>query len=102
MAVLMLLLVLLVPGAVLAQESGKAATVVRGDVMYWEGEELIVKEMSGREVRMHVNAETKIEGVASKLKTGDKIEAAVNADGHATSIRLQLPDGGTAAPPGIR
>lgn len=102
MAALMLCLVLLVPGVVFGQEGGKAPAVVKGDVMYWEGEELVVKELSGREVRLHVNAETKIEGVASKLKTGDKIEAAVNAEGHATSIRLQLPDGGAAPPPGIR
>ena len=50
-----------------------AATVVNGDVLYWEGEELLVKEISGREVRLRVTAETKIEGAAGRLKTGDKI-----------------------------
>jgi hypothetical protein len=30
------------------------------------------------------------------LKTGDKIEATVTAEGHAQLIRLQLPDSGPA------
>ena len=52
------------------------ATGVKGDVLYWEGEEVIVKEISGREVRLRVTPETKIEGVAGgRLKTGDKIAA---------------------------
>jgi hypothetical protein len=97
MAWLILLLFMLVPSAALAQsqEGAKPSAVVKGDVLYWEGEELVVKEMSGREVRLHVNAETKIEGVAGRLKTGDKIEAAMTADGHALSIRLQIPNGGS-------
>lgn len=73
-----------------------SATSVKGDVLYWEGEELIVKEMSGREVRVHVSADTKIENAAGRLKTGDKIEATVTAEGHAQLIRLQLPDSGPA------
>jgi len=78
-----------------------AATVVKGDVLYWEGEELIVKEISGREARLRVTAETKIEGVAGQLKTGDKIAAQVNSEGQALSIVLQLPDGGAGfIPPG--
>lgn len=77
------------------------ATTVKGDVLYWEGEELVVKEISGREVRLHVNGDTKIEGVAGRLKTGDKISAQVTSSGHAQSIMLQLPDGG-ALPPGPR
>jgi hypothetical protein len=101
MHVLMLLVIILAPCAALGQEGAKAAAVVKGDVMYWEGEELVVKEITGREVRLHVNAETKIEGVAGKLKTGDKIEAAMTSDGHAVSIKLQIPDSGSP-PPGLR
>lgn len=79
------------------------ATEVKGDVLYWEGEELIVKEVSGREVRLHVTAETKIEGAASRLKTGDKIAAQATSDGLALSITLQLPDSGASViPPGSR
>ena len=81
-----------------------AASAVKGDVLYWEGEELIVKEVSGREVRLRVTVETKIEGVAGgRLKTGDKITAQVTSDGLALSIALQLPDsGGSLIPPGSR
>jgi hypothetical protein len=80
-----------------------ATSMVKGDVLYWEGEELVVKEISGREARLRVTAETKIEGVAGRLKTGDKIVAQVNSDGRALSIMLQLPDSGAGAiPPGAR
>jgi hypothetical protein len=80
-----------------------ATSAVNGDVLYWEGEELVVKEISGREVRLRVTAETKIEGVAGQLKTGDKIAAQVNSDGLALSITLQIPDSGASViPPGSR
>jgi hypothetical protein len=80
------------------------ADVVKGDVLYWEDEELVVKEISGRQVRLRVTAETKIEGVAGgRLKTGDKIAAQVKPDGLALSITLQIPDSGTGViPPGSR
>ena len=71
-----------------------AASAVNGDVLYWEGEELVVKEVSGREVRLRVTTETKIEGVAGRLKTGDKIAAQANSDGRALSITLQIPESG--------
>ena len=65
---------------------------VKGDVLYWEGEEVIVKEMSGNQVRVHVGPDTKIEGVpGGRLKSGDKVVAMVNAEGHAQSIILQIP-----------
>jgi hypothetical protein len=81
-----------------------ATSVVNGDVLYWEGEEIVVKEISGREIRLHVTAATKIEGVAGgRLKTGDKIAAQVNSDGHALSITLQIPDSGAGVtPPSLR
>ena len=81
-----------------------AASTVKADVLYWEGEELIVKEISGRELRLRVTTETKIEGVAGgRLKTGDKVVAQVNSDGHALSITLQIPDSGAGViPPSSR
>lgn len=76
---------------------------VRGDVLYWEGEELIVKEMSGHEIRLRVTPQTKIEGVVVKLKAGDKIVAQLKPDGSAATITLQIPDSGAApGPPAIR
>ncbi len=67
---------------------------VKGDVLYWEGEELVVKEMSGREVRIRVTADTKVQGASGRLKTGDKISAQVPPEGPALSITLQIPDSG--------
>ena len=72
---------------------------VNGDVLYWEGEELIVKEISGREVRLRVTAETKIEGAAGPLKTGDKIAAQITPEGRALSITLQIPGVGNSVMP---
>ncbi|BFU96425.1 MAG: conserved exported protein of unknown function [Nitrospira sp.] len=87
-----------------AQPGSQAAAndVVKGDVLYWEGEELVVREMSGHEVRMRVTADTKIEGAAARLKTGDKIAAQLTPDGHAATITLQIPDAGTAPAPRVR
>lgn len=80
-----------------------AASAVKGDVLYWEGEELIVKEISGREARLRVTAEMKIEGAAGPLKAGDKIAAQVNSDGRALSVTLQIPESGAGViPPGSR
>lgn len=88
-----------------ATDSGSAqpaaVTVVRGSVLLVDGEYLVVKEMSGREVRVHVSADTKLEGLSSKVKAGDKIEAMVTPEGHATSIALQVSESGPV-PPGMR
>lgn len=73
-----------------------AGSEIKGDVLYWEGDELVVREISGHEVRLRVTPETKIQGTSGKLKTGDKIAAKVAPDGPALSITLQIPD---IAPP---
>lgn len=103
--ILALILMCAVVSQAAAQEGLQPAAnnVVKGDVLYWEGDELVVREMSGREVRMRVTAETKIEGAAGRLKTGDKIAAQLASDGRASFITLQVPDsGGPAARPGLR
>ncbi len=71
------------------------AQIVKGDVLMTEGEFYIVKDITGHEVRLHVNKETKLDGTV-KVKVGDKIEARVTPEGHATSITLQIPQSGTA------
>jgi hypothetical protein len=71
-----------------------AGKEVKGDVLYWEGEELVVKEMSGHEVRIRVTPDTKIQGASGRLKTGDKVSAQVPPEGPALSITLQVPDTG--------
>ena len=76
------------PGITADAPQGTAEQIVKGDVLLKEGDEYIIKDMSGHEVRIHVNSETKKDGV---IKIGDKIEATVTRDGHATSVRQQLP-----------
>jgi hypothetical protein len=95
---MMILLILWLVFAGLAQPAfaepspTTAGSEIKGDVLYWEGDELVVREMSGHEVRLRVTPETKIQGASGKLKTGDKIAARVAPDGPALSITLQIPD----------
>lgn len=93
-----------IPAVALEGSTATAPSSIKADVMYWEGNELIVKEFSGHEMRLTVTPETKIEGVASgRLKTGDKIVAQIAEDKRALSITLQVPDAGTSGtPPGVR
>jgi hypothetical protein len=101
---LFLVFAVVTQAAALEGSQPTAVSAVKADVLYWEGEELIVKEISGRELRLRVTAETKIEGVAGgRLKTGDKIDAQVTPEGRALSITLQIPDSGASViPPGSR
>jgi translation initiation factor IF-1 len=69
--------------------------IVKGDVQLIEGEFYFVKDTSGHEVRLRVNGQTKRE---DRIKVGDKIEARVTPQGHATSIAVQIPQNGTAPP----
>ena len=95
----------IIPASAADNSQTTAATVIKADVMYWEGEELIVKEFSGHEERLQITPETKIEGVAAgRLKTGDKIVAQITDDRRALVITLQVHDagGGMGGPPGVR
>lgn len=76
------------PGSMAAPES-KTATgpqTVKGDLVKVEGEFYVVKDASGKEVRLHVDKTSKVEGAP---KAGDKVEAQMNPDGHATSLKKQ-------------
>ena len=88
-----LVLSAVIPAAAAEGTQATAAMVIKADVMYWEGEELVVKEFSGHEERLKVTPETKIEGVvAGRLKTGDKIVAQITDDRKALSIKVQIPE----------
>lgn len=100
---LMLMLIVATPAFAAEGAQPAGSGEVKGDVMYWEEGDLIVKEMSGEHQRLHVSAETKMVGVISTLKAGDKVTAQVDGNGNARSITLQIPDDGVGMPrPGSR
>ena len=74
--------------------NGSAAQVVSGDVLNIEGETYTIKDVTGHEVSLRVNGQTKHE---DRIKVGDKVQAQVGSDGVAQSIRVQLPDDGPAS-----
>ena len=57
---------------------------VKGDLLRIDGEFYVVKDTSGKEVRLHVDETSKLEGT---FKAGDKIEAQATDKGHALSIK---------------
>jgi hypothetical protein len=58
--------------------------MIKGDLLKIEGEFYVVKDAAGKEVRLHVDKTTKMEGA---VKEGDKIEAQATDKGHAMSIK---------------
>ena len=58
--------------------------MVDGDLLKIDGEFYVVKDASGKEVRLHVDGTSKLEGT---FKAGDKIEAQASDKGHALSIK---------------
>jgi uncharacterized protein YdeI (BOF family) len=60
---------------------------VTGDVLKIDGDSYVVKDMTGKEIRLHVDQTTKLEGA---FKAGDQIEAQATEKGHALSITKPL------------
>src|SRR6476660_2795645 len=60
---------------------------VQGDVLKIEGDSYVVKDMNGKEIRLHVDKTSKLEG---SFKAGNKIEAHMTKKGHALSITKPL------------
>jgi uncharacterized protein YdeI (BOF family) len=69
--------------AATAKEGANTRTV-KGELLKIDGENYVVKDATGKEVKLHVSPETKKDG---DVKVGDKIEAQADASGHATSIK---------------
>ena len=65
-------------------KEGAGARTIKGEVLKIDGENYLVKDAAGKEVKLHVSSETKKDG---DVKVGDKIEAQADASGHATSIK---------------
>lgn len=61
---------------------------VNGDLLKIDGEFYVVKEMSGKEIRLHVDKTTTLDG---SINVGEKVEAQATDKNHALSIRHVLP-----------
>ncbi len=63
---------------------------VKGEIVKVDGENYVVREVSGAEVRMHVDASTQKK---SKMipKVGEHVLATVDAKGHALSFLTDAP-----------
>jgi len=74
-------------GAMKAPPPSTASTI-KGEILKIEGSTeggfYTVKDASGKEVRLHVNKDTKMDG---SFQVGDKIEARSNTAGHALYIK---------------
>jgi hypothetical protein len=57
---------------------------VKGDLQKIDGEFYVVKDSAGKEVRLHVDKTSKLDGA---FKAGDKIEAQATDKGHTLSMR---------------
>ncbi|MGH7236805.1 MAG: hypothetical protein ACREIO_10520 [Nitrospiraceae bacterium] len=67
-----------------AEPAAAGSQTVKGDLLKIEGEFYVVKDGAGKEVRLHVDKSTKLQG---DIKAGDKIEAQATDKGHAVSIK---------------
>jgi hypothetical protein len=75
----------------MAAPAAPGAQAITGDLLKIEGEFYVVKDASGKEVRLHVDKTSKLEGT---FKAGDKIEAQASEKGHALSIKPAGPPSG--------
>ena len=62
----------------------EGAKTIKGELFRVEDGNYFVKGKDGKEVRLHTDKTTKMKG---EIKKGDQIEAKVNAQNHALSIR---------------
>lgn len=74
------------PGGTMAPAGTAPAGMVKGELLRIEGDFYVVKDDTGKEVRLHVDKTSKVDG---SPKAGDKVEAQVTAEGHAASLKKQ-------------
>lgn len=68
--------------------AAQANQTVNGDLLKIDGEFYVVKEMSGKEIRLHVDKTTILD---SSINVGEKVEAQATEKNHAVSIRHVQP-----------
>ena len=61
---------------------------VKGDLLKIDGEFYMVKDMAGKEIRLHIDKTSKLDGA---FKSGDKVEAQATEKEHAMSIKHVQP-----------
>ena len=61
---------------------------VKGDLLKIDGEFYVVEDMAGKEVRLHVDKTSQLDGT---FKAGDKIEAQHTEKDHVVSIKHLQP-----------
>jgi Cu/Ag efflux protein CusF len=81
-----------------ADMAAPATQTVKGDLLKIDGEFYVVKDMAGKEIRLHVDKTTTLDGA---IKMGDKVEAQATEKNHALSIR-HITAAGEMAAPGIQ
>lgn len=65
-----------------------SSQTVKGDLLKIDGEFYVVKEMSGKEIRLHVDKTSTLDG---SINVGEKVEAQATEKNHAVSIRHLQP-----------
>ena len=64
--------------------AAESTQTVKGDLLKIDGEFYVVKDMAGKEIRLHVDKTTTLDGA---IKAGDKLEAQATEKNHAVSVR---------------
>lgn len=65
-----------------------SSQMVKGDLLKIDGRYYVVKDMAGKEIRLHVDKTSQLGGT---FKAGDRIEAQATDKGHASSIKQVKP-----------
>ena len=71
-----------------SDRTGFKENTIKGELVRVEGENYFVKGMDSKEVRLHVDKTTQLDGI---FKAGDKIEALHTEKDHAVSIKHVQP-----------
>lgn len=71
-----------------ASDEGADMSIVRGDVLMHEGDTLIVKDLSGKDVSLRITPQTLMPGLqGGRFRPGDLVEARVNKHRQAMVVR---------------
>jgi hypothetical protein len=69
-------------------KAAPSTQTVNGVLLKIDGEFYVVKDIAGKEIRLHVDKTTAVDGA---IKVGDKVEAQATEKNHAASIKHVQP-----------